>query len=119
MQIKLQRYFETSRTNHSATLSNFPEEDVNRTRADLKTRIFGIVSRFLINSLLMWILFENKEWNYKKNNPNEMYRTIKTGLNRQYNGDKFHGNKDIVTVIQSANCGRYDRNNYRGQNMQG
>jgi hypothetical protein len=54
-----------------------------------------------------------------KNKPNEMYGTVKTGLNRQYRGDKLNGNKDIVAVIQSANCDRYDRNNYKGQKMQG
>ena len=55
----------------------------------------------------------------QKNKPNEMYETIKTGLNRQYRGDKFHGNKYVVTVIQSANCGRYDTNNSKEQKMQG
>ena len=116
MQVKPPRYLETSRKNHSATISNVPKEDVNRTKANLKTRIFGIVSRFLINtSVNVSIIWENMELN--KNKPSEIYGTIKTSLNRQYRGDKFNGNKDIVAVKQSANCGRYDRNNYKGQKM--
>ena len=51
------------------------------------------------------------------NKPNEMCGTIKRGLNRQYHGDKFHGNKDITTIIHSVNCGHYDRNNYKEQKM--
>jgi len=50
MKMKLLRCLETSRTNHSATLSNVPEEDVKPTRANLKTRIFVIILRFLINT---------------------------------------------------------------------
>jgi hypothetical protein len=67
----------------------------------------------------MWILFENKKnRTTEKNKPNEMCGKIKTGLNRKYRGKKFHGNKDIVTIIHSANCGHYDRNNYKEHKMQ-
>jgi hypothetical protein len=55
----------------------------------------------------------------KTNEPNEMYGTIKRALNRQYRGDKFHGNEDIVTATQSANCGHYNRNNYKEQKIKG
>jgi len=48
-----------------------------------------------------------------------MYETIKTGLNSQYRGDKFQGTKDIVKITQSANCGRYNRSNYKEQKMLG
>jgi hypothetical protein len=34
----------------------------------------------------------------KNNKANDMYGTIKRGLDRQYLGEKFHGNKDIVTI---------------------
>jgi hypothetical protein len=49
----------------------------------------------------------------QKDKPNEMYGTIKTGLNRQYRGDKFHGPKDITTKTESANCSRYSSSNYK------
>jgi hypothetical protein len=63
--------------------------------------------------MLIWISFENRNGTTKKNKPNETYGTIKTGLNREYHGDMFHGTKDIMSKINSTKCGRYNRNIYK------